>query len=238
MFTLIQPNDFSRSMPLLRAMFRLRKKVFHDQLDWNVCIKDEMEFDEYDNSKVQYLVWCSSDRKNLYGAVRLMATTEPTLLYDVFAETHGNSPDLIGDDVLEGTRMCIDEELVAADFPTLAPGAGFNLLFLALCEAGLALGARRLVSNFEPAMRRIYRRAGLDCEIHGKADGYGQRPVFCASFEVSTPVLAKMRRTIGVELPLLALFRTFEPLPTRAPDQPLALDMSARTPGTLVKGAA
>ncbi len=217
MFTLIQSQDFAHNLPLLKAAFRLRKKVFHDQLGWDVPITGNMEFDEYDNDKVQYLIWCSPDRRTLYGLIRLLPTTAPTLLYDVFGATHNHTPDLIGDDILEGTRMCIDDDLIARDFPTLAPGAGFNFLFLALCEVCLALGARRMVSNFEPAMSRVYRRAGLDYVMHGKADGYGARPVCCGSFEVSMQVLAKMRRIIGIDLPVVTLPKTFERLPTYTP---------------------
>jgi acyl homoserine lactone synthase len=217
MFTLIQSQDFADNRSILEAAFRLRKKVFHDQLGWDVKICGNMEFDEYDNDNAQYLVWCSPDREKLYGLIRLLPTTAPTLLYDVFGETHNYAPELIGNDIFEGTRMCLDEELVAQDFPTLAPGAGFNLLFLSLCEASLALGVRRLVSNFEPAMSRVYRRAGLDYVMHGKADGYGARAVCCASFEVSMPVLQKMRRTIGVDLPVTTLQKTFQRLPSHTP---------------------
>ena len=160
MFTIIQSHDFATNRHLLKESFKLRKKVFYDQLGWDVPVHGTMEIDEYDNNDAQFLVWCSPDKQKVYGLIRLMQTSGPTLLYDVFARTHNNTPDLIGEDIIEGTRMCIDEELVAKDFPTLTPGAGFNLLFLALCETGLALGSSRMVSNFEPAMGRLYRRAG------------------------------------------------------------------------------
>ena len=176
-------------------------------------MNDDREYDEYDNDTAQYLVWCSPDRATLYGLVRLIPTTKPTLLFDVFARTHDNDPDLVDDTILEGTRMCLDEELIARDFPTLSPGAGFSLLLLALCEAGLALGVQRLVSNFEPAMSRIYRRAGLRYKMHGKADGYGLRPVCCASFSVTRDVLREMRAKIGVDLPVFTPMRGFDPLP-------------------------
>jgi hypothetical protein len=37
------------------------------------------------------------------------------------------------------------------------PAHGFNLLFVALCEVGLALRISRIVSNFEACMSRVYR---------------------------------------------------------------------------------
>lgn len=227
MFTLIQAHDFHQNQHLLEAGFRLRKKVFHDQLAWDVPVVGDMEFDRYDTADAQYLMWCSPDRRKLYGMIRLMPTSGPTLLFDVFGATHGNAAELIGDTILEGTRMCIDEELVARDFPTLEPGAAFNLLFLALCEACLALGAVRMVSNFEPAMSRIYRRAGLAYDLKGKASGYGKRPVCCGAFDVSMQVLAQMRRTIGIDLPLVTVLKDFTPLPKDAPAKPLTVAQSA-----------
>jgi acyl homoserine lactone synthase len=227
MFTLIQPQDFAENPHLLHSAHRLRKKVFFDRLGWQVPVAGDQEIDAYDTDKAQYLVWCSPNRETLYGLIRLLPTSEPTLLHDVFGATHGHDRGLIGADIFEGTRMCVDDDLIARDFPTLAPGAGFNLLFLALCEAGLALGVWRLVSNFEPAMGRLYQRAGLDCVMHGKAGGYGKRPVCCASFEVSLPVLAQMRRTIGVDLPVLTLGSRFRSLPTRVPFEPVHLSLSA-----------
>lgn len=226
MFTLIQAQDFFQNQPLLEAGFRLRKKVFRDQLQWDIPVIGDMEFDKYDTADAQYLMWCSPDRQKLYGMIRLLPTSCPTLLFDVFGDTHGNAAELIADDIIEGTRMCIDDDLVAQDFPTLAPGAGFNLLFLALCEVSLALGAKRMVSNFEPAMSRVYRRAGLNYDLHGKADGYGKRPVCCASFEVSMTVLANMRKTIGIDLPVVTLQKTFTPLPCHSPTKPLTIALS------------
>ena len=88
---------------------------------------DDQEFDAYDNEKAQYLVWCSADRETVYGVVRLIPTSAPTLLFDVFDRTHNNDQSLVSDTIYEGTRMCLDDDMIAEDFPTMAPGAGFTL---------------------------------------------------------------------------------------------------------------
>ena len=48
MFTLIQAADFQKNDKLLTATFKLRKKVFADQLNWDVPVTDDQEFDAYD----------------------------------------------------------------------------------------------------------------------------------------------------------------------------------------------
>lgn len=204
MFLIIQPHEKKRNSGLMQAVFRLRKKIFADQLGWQVPVHGDMEWDEYDSLGASYLVWCSVDKSTLYGVVRLMPTDGPTLLHDVFHATHGRNPALIDASVWEGTRMCLDDALIARDLPEISAGHGFNLLFLALCEAGLALNIRRIVSNFEPGLSRIYRRAGLKYTLHGRADGYGAKPIYCASFSVTTKVLGEMRAHIGVNVSLLS----------------------------------
>lgn len=220
MFKTIQPHEINDNLSLMTQSFQLRKKVFSDQLGWDVPVTGDQEFDTYDKQNASYLVWASDDEKTLYGVVRLMTTDGPTLLHDVFHATHGRNPDLIASDVWEGTRMCIDEDAVARDFPDLAAAHGFSLLFLGLCEAALAHNISRLVSNFEPCMSRIYRRCGLKYKVHGRADIYGKKPVYCASFEVSPQVLCEVRAKIGVDTPVYQKAPSFRPLvaPVPAPE--------------------
>ncbi|WP_293573995.1 acyl-homoserine-lactone synthase [Phaeobacter sp.] len=202
MFITIQPHEVANKIELVMEVFKLRKKIFADQLNWEVPVKGELEIDTYDAENASYFVWCSDDGKILYGCVRLMTTAGPTLLHDVFGRTHGFNDDLKQHDVWEGTRMCVDEDAISRDFPDMDPGSAFSLLLLGLCEVGLYHGINRLVSNFEPCMSRVYRRAGLKYDMHGKADGYGKRPVCCASFAVNETVLDEMRAKLSVDLPL------------------------------------
>lgn len=203
MFTILHPADVKANSGLMKSIYRLRKRVFADGLKWDVVVSGDEEFDAYDRMGASYLVWCSPDRKTLYGAVRLMQTDGPTLLHDVFWATHARNPALVGEDIWEGTRMCIDEAALMRDIPRISAARAINLLLVAVCEAALSNGIRRLVSNFEPAMSRVYRRAGVRMDMHGSADLYGRRPVCCASFEVSRAVLSQMRKTVGIEMPLL-----------------------------------
>lgn len=211
MFTLVQPNEVKENEDLIRLAFELRKKVFADQLNWDVTSERGREFDEYDNENAHYLIWCSDDRKVLFGHIRLIATIHPTLLFNVFGRTHHNDQSLIGHEIFEGTRMCIDEDMIARHHPQLTAADAFNRLFLSLCEAALALGVRRLVSNFEPAMSRIYRRVGVKYKLHGKSHGYGLQPVCCGSFKVSTAVLYEMRKKVGITKPIFTPSAQFSP---------------------------
>ena len=76
-----------------------------------------------------------------------------------------------------------------------------------MCECGLSHGSKTLVSNYEPHLARVYRRAGLAVEEVGRADGYGRSPVCCGIFEVSEEVRTRMQQALGVGAPLYAGYR-------------------------------
>jgi len=202
MYLLIQAHEYHKHTELLDQSFRLRKRVFADRLGWDVSVSGHRERDRYDELHPAYLLWCDEDRRQLYGSVRLMPTTGPTLLYDVFRETFPDVCGLIAPGIWEGTRMCIDEDALERDFTDMRPDRAFCLLLLALCEAALANGIHTMISNYEPHMRRVYQKAGAELDDLGRSEGYGRFPVCCAAFEVSHRVLTAMRAKLRVDEPL------------------------------------
>ncbi|MBY4606177.1 N-acyl-L-homoserine lactone (AHL) synthase [Rhizobium sp. 9T] len=202
MFVIIQAHEYQKYAAVLDQMFRLRKKVFADTLGWDVPVIGPYERDSYDALAPAYLVWCNDSRTRLYGGMRLMPTTGPTLLYDVFRETFPAAAELVAPGIWEGTRMCIDEEAIAKDFPNIDAGRAFSMMLLALCECALDHGIHTMISNYEPYLKRVYKRAGAEVEELGRADGYGKYPVCCGAFEVSDRVLRRMRAALGLTLPL------------------------------------
>jgi acyl homoserine lactone synthase len=197
MFFLLQGHEYAANETLLKAMFRLRKKVFFDQLQWDVSVDGDMEFDRYDDLKPAYLIWCDDTKSTLYGSLRLLPTTGPTLLNDVFRKTYPRDADLCHPTIWEGTRMCVDNEAIAEDMPDTSPQHAMSLMLLALAECAFEKGIKTLVSNYEPHMKRIYAKAGAPLHEIGKADGYGARPVCCGTFEVSFDVVETMRCKLG-----------------------------------------
>lgn len=202
MYLLVQAHEYKKHAHLLDQSFRLRKKVFADRLGWAVSASDQFEKDRYDSLNPAYLIWSDESRIQLYGSVRLMSTTGPTLLYDVFRETFPRAYDLVAPSIWEGTRMCVDEEAIERDFPHMRPDRAFCLLLLALCEVAIDNGIDTLISNYEPHMRRIYERAGAELDELGRADGFGRFPVCCGAFEVSPRVLTQMRLKMMIAEPL------------------------------------
>jgi acyl homoserine lactone synthase len=202
MFITVQSHEYDRYSLLLVQMHRLRKIVFHDTLKWDVPIKRNMERDYYDDCRPVYLIWCSTDQKTLFGSMRLLPTTGPTLLYDVFGRTIPEAAELSAPGIWEATRCCVNAAALAEHHPEIDQGRAFGFLCLAVTEVARAHAIHTLIFNYEPQMRRIYARAGAEIQELGRADGYGRRPVCCGAFEVSESVIQGMRAALGVDAPL------------------------------------
>src|SRR5512140_1982520 len=76
-------RQFGQHLDLLADMYRLRRRVFKDRLDWAVTVSGDMELDIYDALKPTYLL-VMTDGGDIVGGVRLLPTTGPTMLADTF----------------------------------------------------------------------------------------------------------------------------------------------------------
>lgn len=72
---------------LLDAVFRLRYDVFHTQLGWQVSAEEGRERDEFDAAGTQYVLAVDDDR--VLGTCRLVSTTGPYMIRDVFPAALG-----------------------------------------------------------------------------------------------------------------------------------------------------
>lgn len=198
----IQTFERTQYRDVLLQMFRTRKRVFFDTLKWDVGIEGDKEVDAYDDLNPVYLVWCDRERSRHYGSIRLMPTTGPTLLHNVFGRTFPDAAALTAPGIWEGTRMCLDEQALSDDYPDMPAGRAFSLLLVALCEFALSHSIHTLISNYEPHFKRIYARAGARVHELGRADGFGRSPVCCGAFEVSSDVLSVMRARLGLSEPV------------------------------------
>lgn len=202
MFIALEPVHYGQWGGVIDQMHRLRKKVFRDTLEWDVPIHGEYERDHLDDIGPAYLVWCDANATTLYGSMRLMPTTGPTLLYEVFSETFPDAAALSAPGIWEATRTCIHAENLARDHPQISGANAFGMMILAAVECALENGIHTVVSNYEPPLRRIYNRSGAIVEELGRAEGYGRYPVCCGAFEISERVVWRMRERLGIHEPI------------------------------------
>src|SRR5271165_7582008 len=66
------------------AMFRNRAEIFSGRLGWDVVVRNGYERDQFDDANPLYLVSVDPETEDYWGSLRLLPTTGPNMLRDVF----------------------------------------------------------------------------------------------------------------------------------------------------------
>src|ERR1700712_4417413 len=148
-------RHFGQHIGLLAEMYRLRRRVFKDRLDWAVSVSGDLELDVYDTLNPTYLL-VMSDQGGLAGAVWLLPTTGPTMLADTFPELLGSLPAPRSEKIIESSRFCIDTKLTSELAENGLNRATF-VLFAAMMEGVRAADADSVVTVTDTRMERILR---------------------------------------------------------------------------------
>src|ERR1700752_3797681 len=103
------------------AMFRNRAVTFSERLGWDVTVKDGYERDSFDDANPLYLVSVDPDTEEYWGSLRLLPTTGPNMLRDVF-------PQLLDGDYIESATIweCSRICAIAAPGRSERNGSGIN----------------------------------------------------------------------------------------------------------------
>jgi acyl homoserine lactone synthase len=95
-------------------MHRIRKAVFKDRLGWDITVSGELEVDDYDALGPSCLL--SIDRQgNVNGCVRLLPTTGPNMLRDIFRSFVTKAAVPRGERVWEASRFAVSRNTTAAE---------------------------------------------------------------------------------------------------------------------------
>lgn len=186
----------SPSDPSFDAMFVGRAQVFVDRLGWPLVVgEDGREIDQFDALDPLYLM--AHDRTGqLAGSMRLMPTTGPTLLTEVFLDTFDEPVDVRSAMVWEATRFCIHPGAREAT-PTRMNRATAELC-QGLAEVGLMAGLSHIIGIYEDRMRKVYDRIGWRPECLATSRAGHPTTLHVGLWEVSEAALAIMRAHSGV----------------------------------------
>ena len=98
---------------LLDQMLKLRALVFKERLDWEVEVNDGQERDIFDDQDPLYLL-SVDECNNLLGSLRLLPTTGPNMLRDVFSELTPNGR-IASPLIWESSRFCTNPKFSMND---------------------------------------------------------------------------------------------------------------------------
>lgn len=171
-------------------MHRDRKRVFVDRLGWRIPISEgELEVDQFDTNEAVYLMDLDDGGLHL-GSARLLPSTGPHILGDVFPHLCVRGVPR-GEDIWEITRLCTKPD-------TPRPELVRQRLTLAIIEFALISGIRRLTCvTHVPYLSRIL-SVGWDCEPLGLPEDHAGAAIGAVAINVTPETLALMRDRMGV----------------------------------------
>lgn len=144
---------------LIDSMLRVRYQTFHERLGWEVTVSQGREFDFYDALGPVYVIATDTHRQECLGCLRLLPTTGPNMLRDLFAELL-ECPDVPDDP----TCWEVSRFALAPTAPTAS--ARFSEVPTALLEAMMHFareqGIRRIVGVTTTAIERMVRILGWE----------------------------------------------------------------------------
>lgn len=182
-------------------MHEIRKRVFRDRLNWQVKTLRSWEIDEFDALNPLYLVSIGDDG-NVRGSLRLLPTTGPNMLADVFPELLPDGMIIESATIWESSRFSVDQAAAAERSENLLNRTTGELL-VGIVEVGLIAGLTEVVSVYDAMFARILKRAGCDPELIGKPTRLGDIMGYAALFEISERMLGIMRAAAGLTAPVL-----------------------------------
>jgi acyl homoserine lactone synthase len=107
MIKIVTPDTMGADLAATIGMHRLRYRVFKDRLGWDVTTSGDLEADEFDTFRPVYVLHV--DNEYVDGCVRLLPTTGPYMLRDVFPVLLGTEPAPVGARVWEASRFACEK---------------------------------------------------------------------------------------------------------------------------------
>jgi len=194
MLLVVETHNRADYPALIDAMHILRARVFRDRLQWDVNVVDGREIDQFDSEDPLYLLSVNDKTQRLEGCVRLLPTTGPNMLRDVFSVLLPEGGEIESPIIWESSRFCIDPDLPSSGNGRI--NRTTTELLCGLVEVGLKAGLSHIVSVYDARMARIFRSANCPAETIGTPVRIGRVQTYAGLFEI-TPQLREDIATAG-----------------------------------------
>jgi N-acyl-L-homoserine lactone synthetase len=196
MIRLIQGSERHRYPVEIEAMHRLRTAVFHDRMGWPVTVIDGWERDGFDEINPLYVLVTNESGK-VRGSARLLPTTGPNMLSEVFSDLLPGGMDVRSPTTWESSRFSVQQDDADQFSGQVNPVTGE--LLSGIVEVGIRAGLEFVVTVMDVSVERVLRRAGCPCERLGPPRRIGKGLAMAGLFEMTPGLLENIRR--ASELP-------------------------------------
>ena len=181
---------------LLRQSYQLRARVFQDRLGWDVNVENGMETDVFDALNPTTLVSLNASGQ-VVGSMRILQTTGPNMLADVFYSILQGEPAPRSPLIWEATRLCVDtDRLNATGSPRARNSISYvtSEIMVAACEYAMDAGVSDAVAVIDPLMNRVLKRSGnAPYDYIGKATPMGKVTAMAGLLDCSIERTERLR---------------------------------------------
>jgi acyl homoserine lactone synthase len=176
----------------LPALHRLRHKIFVERHGYQVPTYRGMEWDTFDTPAAVYLLW-RDDLKQVRAIARLIPTTVPYMIKELWPELIYGREFPCRPDVWEVTRLGVDRALA----PALRRRV-FGEMMCGCGEFGRKMGISEYYLVTHPRVIRSIQANGCSVRLLGRTRAIGRCVVAAAAVEVADEAIATLRRTYSL----------------------------------------
>lgn len=177
-------------------MFRLRYRVFRERLNWDVQTRNGMEMDRFDDLDPLYFM--AFDHVNrLVGTWRMLPTTGPYMLRDVFPVLLDGMPAPHHPKIWEGSRFAVECEY-AGRSSLAALNRTTAEIFCAVVEFCIANEFDEVVTVYDDRIGRLLPRLGCRPTWQSQQIRIGNTVTMAGRFDANPAVLCHMREINGI----------------------------------------
>lgn len=201
MVVVITSRNAAAETELLDQCYRLRHRIFVEECGWHLAATpDGREIDPFDTPDAIHLAVVEDGRAVAYS--RLLPTTRPHLLSDVYPELLDGAPPPRARWIYEWTRFCVARERRDGVSAMSRPG---QLIFMAVAELCLAAGIHAVTLQSDPIWLTRFLELGWRTRPLALPQMYAGKPVVALIADVTEATLDEMRRVFDVDWPIVAV---------------------------------
>lgn len=185
----------------LDSMHRLRHRVFSEHLGWDVNSRDGKERDVYDLLRPVYLLSTDAGGR-VVGSMRLLPTTGPYMLRDVFPQLLEGADAPSEPFTWELSRFVVDPEIMAAERSGTVNRVTAEL-FVAMAEWCLMFGIKDVVAVYDVRMARLINRIAIKPRWVSQRQRVGSTIAMAGCVQMTDKAVADCRAASNLHEPVL-----------------------------------
>jgi len=170
---------------IYRQVAGYRYKVFVENLGWDLHAPDGLEQDQFDRPDTIYVA-ARNDEGEVCGCARLLPTTRPYLLSEVFPQLLNGAMPPRSTEIWELSRFAAVDFNTPDQSPLRQMSSDIAIALLqAAIDCAAKNGAKRLITVSPLGIERLLRKAGFKAHRAGPPTMVDGHPIFACWIEVS-----------------------------------------------------